>query len=51
MLYSAAAVAMLILWGAGTFLFEAPGWIHILLSAGMALLIWSIVRTDEQKQR
>ena len=51
MLYSVAAVAMLILWGAGTFLFEAPGWIHILLSAGMALLIWSIVRKDEKPTR
>jgi len=50
MLYSVAAVAMLILWAVGAFLFEAPGWIHILLSGGMALLIWSIVRKDEQKQ-
>jgi hypothetical protein len=48
MTYTVAAVAMLVLWAVGTFLFDAPGWIHILLTAGTALLIWSIVRKDEQ---
>lgn len=38
-----AALAMLIVWGIGTFAFDAPGWIHILLTLGMFLLIWRIV--------
>lgn len=38
-----AAVVMLVLWAAGTFVFEAPGWINLLLSAGVFLLIWRIV--------
>lgn len=38
-----AAIAMLIAWAIGTFAFEAPGWIHLLLSAGVFLLIYRIV--------
>ena len=37
-----AAVFMLIVWAIGTFVYEAPGWIHLLLSVGMFLLIWRI---------
>ncbi len=46
--YSLAAVAMLAVWAAGTFFFDAPGWIHILLTGGVSLLIWSIVRKAER---
>jgi hypothetical protein len=38
-----AAIAMLIVWAIGTFMYEAPGWIHLLLSAGVFLLIYRIV--------
>jgi hypothetical protein len=38
-----AALAMLIVWAIGTFAFEAPGWLHLLLTAGVFLLIWRIV--------
>lgn len=37
-----AAVAMLVVWAVGTFFFEAPGWLHILLTVGVFLLIWRI---------
>ena len=37
------AVVMLIVWAIGTFVYEAPGWIHLLLSVGMFLLIYRIV--------
>jgi len=36
-------VGMLIVWAIGTFAFEAPGWIHLLLSVGVFLIIWGIV--------
>ena len=39
----AAAVAMLLVWAVGTVAFEAPGWLHILLSVGVFLLIYRIV--------
>ena len=38
-----AAVAMLIVWAVVTFTTSAPGWIHILLTMGISLLIYRIV--------
>jgi len=40
-----AAIAMLVLWAAGTFLFDAPGWINLLLTGGVFLLIWRVTTT------
>ena len=37
------ALVMLVAWAVATFAFEAPGWIHALLTAGVFLLIWRIV--------
>ena len=44
-----AALAMLVLWAVATFVFEAPGYIHLLLTAGMFLLIWRIVVRGSRK--
>jgi Family of unknown function (DUF5670) len=38
-----AGVGMLVVWAIGTFAFEAPGWIHLLLSVGVFLIIYRIV--------
>jgi len=38
-----AAIAMLIIWAFVTFTTTAPGWIHLLLTMGMFLLIYRIV--------
>jgi hypothetical protein len=41
---------MLIIWALGAFVFDAPGWIHVLLTLGVFLLIWRIVvRSGEKK--
>jgi len=37
------ALLVLIVWGVITFRGDAPGWIHILLTVGMFLLIYRIV--------
>lgn len=37
------AIAMLVTWGIATFKYEAPGLVHLLLTAGVALLIHRIV--------
>ena len=37
-----AGIVMLILWAAGTFFLDAPGWIDLLLSAGVFVVIWRI---------
>jgi len=38
-----AAVAMLVVWAVVTFSTSAPGWIHILLTMGISLLIYRVV--------
>jgi hypothetical protein len=38
-----AAAAMLAVWGIATVFFDAPGWVHLLLTAGAFLLVWRIV--------
>jgi hypothetical protein len=41
------AVAMLVLWAVITFVInDAPGMTHALLTAGVALLIWGIVKRN-----
>lgn len=37
------AIVMLGVWAFATFTTEAPGWIHLLLTAGVFLLIYRIV--------
>jgi uncharacterized membrane protein len=37
-----AAIVMLVVWAFVTFTTTAPGWIHILLTMGMFLLIYRI---------
>lgn len=49
-----AAIAMLAVWAAGTFAFTAPGWIHLLLTVGLSLVIWRIAARnvpDESARR
>ena len=45
-----AAIAMLAVWAVGTFAFDAPGWIHGLLSVGVFLLIWRVVARSTGKR-
>ena len=45
-----AALAMLVLWVVATFMFEAPGYVHLLLTAGVFLLIWRIVVRGSPKK-
>ena len=41
------AVAMLVVWAVLTFLVnDAPGVTHVLLIAGVSLLIWRVVKRD-----
>ena len=43
-----AAVAMLVIWAVLTFVVnDAPGMTHALLTGGVALLIWRVVRRGE----
>ncbi len=48
-----AGIVMLIGWAIATFFFNAQGWVHIFLTAGVAIIIWRIVarRTPELPKR
>ena len=46
-----AAIAMLIVWAVITFTTEAPGYVHLLLTLGVFILIWRItVRSSRIKR-
>ena len=36
------SIALVAVWAAGTW-FDGPGWIHLLLTAGVFLFVWRIV--------
>lgn len=38
------SIVMLVTWGIWTFGFDAPGFAHLLLTGGVALLIWRVVK-------
>lgn len=41
------AIAMLVVWAYGALVADGPGWIHLLLTVGISMLVWRIVvRTD-----
>ena len=44
-----AGIVMLALWAAGTFFLDAPGWINLLLSVGVFVIIWRIAARDVSK--
>ena len=41
--FLAAGLAMLLLWGVLTVRTEAPGWVHLLLTIGVFVVIWRLV--------
>jgi hypothetical protein len=46
------SILMLVGWGIWTFAFApAPGWVHMLLTAGVFLLIWAIVARGDALPR
>lgn len=38
-----AAIALLVIWAIGALVMQGPGWLHLLLTAGVTLLIYRIV--------
>jgi hypothetical protein len=46
-----AAIVMLVTWAAWTFGFDAPGYAHLLLTGGVALLIWRVVDRGSAEAR
>jgi hypothetical protein len=38
-----AGIVLLIVWAIGVFMYSGPGWLNLLLTAGVTLIIWRIV--------
>lgn len=36
-------IVMLVVWAIVTFVYNGPGWIHLLLTLGVTLIIWRVV--------
>ena len=49
--YSLAAVALIVVWGIATVFFSAPGWIHLLLSVGVALWVYGAVKPKAAEKK
>lgn len=46
-----AGVAMLALWAVGTFAFDAPGIIHLLLTLGAFFLVFGAIKRSERARK
>ncbi len=46
-----AGVTMLVLWAAGAFAFEAPGFIHLFLTLGVFFIILGAVKRGERARK
>jgi uncharacterized membrane protein len=45
------AIVMLIVWAIGALVMQGPGWIHLLLTVGVSLLIYRIVVTTSGESK
>ena len=43
-----AGIAMLIVWAVGVYL-DGPGWVHLLLTVGVFVIIWRIVVRGDRR--
>ena len=45
------AIALLVIWAVGALVMQGPGWIHLLLTLGVSLLIYRIVARGSSIKR
>jgi hypothetical protein len=38
-----AGVVLILIWAISTFMFSGPGWMNLLLTAGVTILVWRVV--------
>jgi uncharacterized membrane protein len=43
------ALALLLIWAIAALVLEGPGWVHLLLTLGVSLLIYGIVTRTRQR--
>ena len=45
------SLLMLVVWAVGALLYDGPGWVHLLLTVGLTVLIWRIVELGDRTAR
>jgi uncharacterized membrane protein len=45
------AMVLLLIWAVAALVTEGPGWVHLLLTVGVSLLIYSIVVRSSTRER
>ena len=43
-------IALIVIWAIGALVFEGPGWIHLLLTVGVFVVIWRIVVRGDRRR-
>lgn len=46
-----AGIGLIAIWAIATIMYEAPGWIHLLLTAGVALVVYGVVQSSGTKTK
>jgi len=44
-----AGIGLLIVWAVGALAYSGPGWLHLLFTAGVFLIIWRIVVRGDKR--
>ena len=44
-----AGIALLVIWALGVLVFDGPGWLNLLLTVGVSVIIWRIVVTGDTR--
>ena len=42
-------IVMVVVWAVGALMFDGPGWIHLLLTVGVFVIIWRIVVRGDRR--
>jgi hypothetical protein len=42
-------IALIVIWIIGALIFSGPGWVHLLLTVGVFVIIWRIVVTGDRR--
>ena len=44
-----AGIALLVIWGVAALVYQGPGWIHLLLTVGVFVILWRIVVRGDRR--
>ena len=42
-------IALIVVWAIGALMFNGPGWVHLLLTVGVTVVIWRIVVRGDRR--